>query len=346
MTNIDKQYVLEQVNPCLNTLNEISYEEFDELFTGMSAEELCEIKNVLSRHHINYVEKKSNNFPKNNYLSKHRTIREIRSMKDISNEQLCLMYQNSDMDAGDILVRKNVGFIKEIVDKERNKYKCSDLEFDDAFNEGVMGLIEAANRFDNSRECKLVTYSGFWIRQRIGRAIANLGYTIRIPIHIFEKLKVIKNCRKKHPKADLKQLLKILENENGLVLSEQKFIEYNALIERCLNVVSLNEIVGYCEEPRSELIGFVAGNTLSAEDAAAKRLCRNDINKLLSGLKEREALVIQKRFGLNDGYEMTLEEIGKELNVTRERVRQIEANALSKLRLPSFSNKIRDYYYN
>ena len=267
-------------------------------------------------------------------------------MKDISNEQLCLMYQNSDMDAGDILVRKNVGFIKEIVDKERNKYKCSDLEFDDAFNEGVMGLIEAANRFDNSRECKLVTYSGFWIRQRIGRAIANLGYTIRIPIHIFEKLKVIKNCRKKHPKADLKQLLKILENENGLVLSEQKFIEYNALIERCLNVVSLNEIVGYCEEPRSELIGFVAGNTLSAEDAAAKRLCRNDINKLLSGLKEREALVIQKRFGLNDGYEMTLEEIGKELNVTRERVRQIEANALSKLRLPSFSNKIRDYYYN
>ena len=144
----------------------------------------------------------------------------------------------------------------------------------------------------------------------------------------------------------MKQLLEILENEKGLVLTEQKFIEYNFLLERCLNVVSLNEIVGSSEEPSSERISFVAGNSLSAEETATKRLCRNDINKVLSGLKEREALVIQKRFGLNDGYEMTLEEIGKELNVTRERVRQIEAKALSKLRLPSNSNKIREYYYN
>ena len=343
---IDATYVLKQVNPYLNTLNEISYEEFDEIFTGMSVEELCEIKNILSRNHINYVENKTNNCHKSNFTNKHRSRKERKVMEKYSNEQLCVMYQNGDSDAQEILVNKNKRFICKIALRELKKFKGINLELEDVYNDGVLGLIEALKRFQFERNNKFLTYAEFWIRQRITRAVIETGYLVRLPVHVFEKLKKIYTCRKNHPEADLKQLLEVLENEKGLTMSEKELENYLVLSEQCMNVFSLNEVVGASDNPDSELIDYVAGNTLSAEEAATKRICQFDINKVLSGFKDRESLIIQKRFGLNNGYEMTLEEIGKEFNLTRERIRQIEAKILGKLRLASVSNKLKEYYYN
>lgn len=344
MMNI--KYVLEQVEPYLNTLNEISYEEFDELFTGMSIEDLCEIKNILSRNHINYVETKTNNINKTNFTNKHRSRKERKIMFKLSNEQLCTIYQQGDCDALDILVNKNKRFICKISNRELNKYKGINLDKDDVYIEGVTGLIEAANRFESFRGYKFLTYAEFWIRQRVSRAIFDTGFSVRLPVHVHEKLKKIYTCRKNHPEATIKQLIEILENEKGLVMSEKELKDSIILSEQFMNVFSLNEVVGASDNPDSELIDYVAGNTLSAEEEASYRICQYDINTVLSNFKERESEVIQKRFGLNNGYEMTLEEIGEQFNVTRERVRQIEAKTLSKLRLASISNKLRDYYYN
>ena len=343
---IDEKYVLEQVNPYLNTLNEISYEEFDELFTGMSVEELCEIKNILSRNHINYVETKANNTHKTSFTNKHRSRKEIKLMEKISNEQLCVMYQNGDNDAQDILIKKNKGFICKIANREIKKFKGINLELEDVYNDGVEGLIEAVKRFEINRGYKFLTYADFWIRQKITRSIIETGYLVRLPVHVFEKLKKIYTCRKNHPEADLKSLCEILEIEKGLTMNEKELENSIFLSEQYMNIFSLNEVVGTSDNPDSELIDYVAGNTQSAEEAATYRICQNDINNLLSGFKEREALVIQKRFGLNNGYEMTLEEIGEEFNVTRERIRQIEAKVMGKLKLASVSIKIKDYYYN
>lgn len=343
---IDEKYVLEQVNPYLNTLNEISYEEFDELFTGMSVEELCEIKNILSRNHINYVETKANNTHKTSFTNKHRSRKEIKLMEKISNEQLCVMYQNGDNDAQDILIKKNKRFICKIALRELKKFKGINIEIEDVYNDGVLGLLEAMRRFEINRRNKFLTYAEFWIRQKITRSIIETGYLVRLPVHVFEKLKKIYTCRKNHPNADLKSLCEILEIEKGLTMNEKELENSIFLSEQYMNIFSLNEVVGTSDNPDSELIDYVAGNTRSAEEAATYRICQNDINNLLSGFKEREALVIQKRFGLNNGYEMTLEEIGEEFNVTRERIRQIEAKVMGKLKLASVSIKIKDYYYN
>ena len=167
-----------------------------------------------------------------------------------------------------------------------------------------------------------------------------------MPVHVFEKLKKIYTCRKKHPEADLKCLCEILEMEKGLIMTEKELENSIFLSEQYMNIFSLNEVVGTSDNSDSELIDYVAGNTQSAEEAATYRICQNDINDVLSDFNERESLIIQKRFGLNNSYEMTLEAIGKEFDLTRERIRQIEAKVLGKLRLTSVSNKLKEYYYN
>ena len=219
------------------------------------------------------------------------------------------------------------------------RYVGRGMLFLDLIQEGNLGLIKAVEKFDYRKGYKFSTYATWWIRQAITRAIADQARTIRIPVHMVETInKLIRVSR---------QLLQELNREPT---PEEIAKEMNMPVERVREIlkisqepVSLETPIG--EEEDSHLGDFIKDENVPVPDkAAAYTLLREDLEEVLKTLTEREQKVLCLRFGLEDGRARTLEEVGKEFNVTRERIRQIEAKALRKLRHPSRSRKLRDYF--
>ncbi|MBR2743180.1 MAG: RNA polymerase sigma factor RpoD [Clostridia bacterium] len=218
------------------------------------------------------------------------------------------------------------------------RYVGRGMLFLDLIQEGNMGLIKAVEKFDYTRGYKFSTYATWWIRQAITRAIADQARTIRIPVHMVETInKIIRVSR---------QLLQELGHDPQ---PEEIAKEMNMPVEKVREImkiaqepVSLETPIG--EEEDSHLGDFIQDND-SPEPAiaAAETLLKEQLAEVLKTLTEREATVLQRRFGLIDGRARTLEEVGKEFNVTRERIRQIEAKALRKLRHPSRSKRLKDF---
>lgn len=218
------------------------------------------------------------------------------------------------------------------------RYVGRGMLFLDLIQEGNLGLIKAVEKFDYKKGYKFSTYATWWIRQAITRAIADQARTIRIPVHMVETInKLIRVSR---------QLLQELGREPS---PEEIAKEMNMPVERVREIlkisqepVSLETPIG--EEEDSHLGDFIkADNVPVPADAAAFTLLKEQLEEVLGTLTEREQKVLTLRFGLEDGRARTLEEVGKEFNVTRERIRQIEAKALRKLRHPSRSRKLKDY---
>ena len=218
------------------------------------------------------------------------------------------------------------------------RYVGRGMLFLDLIQEGNLGLIKAVEKFDYKKGYKFSTYATWWIRQAITRAIADQARTIRIPVHMVETInKLIRVSR---------QLLQELGREPS---PEEIAAEMNMPVERVREIlkisqepVSLETPIG--EEEDSHLGDFIKDdNVLVPADAAAFTLLKEQLEEVLGTLTEREQKVLTLRFGLEDGRARTLEEVGKEFNVTRERIRQIEAKALRKLRHPSRSRKLKDY---
>lgn len=218
------------------------------------------------------------------------------------------------------------------------RYVGRGMLFLDLIQEGNLGLIKAVEKFDYKKGYKFSTYATWWIRQAITRAIADQARTIRIPVHMVETInKLIRVSR---------QLLQELGREPS---PEEIAKEMNMPVERVREIlkisqepVSLETPIG--EEEDSHLGDFIKDdNVLVPADAAAFTLLKEQLEEVLGTLTEREQKVLTLRFGLEDGRARTLEEVGKEFNVTRERIRQIEAKALRKLRHPSRSRKLKDY---
>lgn len=218
------------------------------------------------------------------------------------------------------------------------RYLGRGMQFLDLIQEGNLGLIKAVEKFDYHKGFKFSTYATWWIRQAITRAIADQARTIRIPVHMVETInKLIRVSR---------QLLQELGREPT---PEEIAEELDMPVERVREIlkisqepVSLETPIG--EEEDSHLGDFIQDDNVPVPaEAAAQTLLKEQLDEVLDTLTEREQKVLRLRFGMNDGRARTLEEVGKEFDVTRERIRQIEAKALRKLRHPSRSRKLRDY---
>ena len=327
--------------PVLDAADLVSEEETEEILidTGddlldeedSTIEELEEVEEVRIEETAEVLEGVSTEDPVRMYL------KEIGNVPLLTSEQevdLAMRVEAGDVSAKRELTEANLRLVVSIA----KKYVGRGMPFLDLIQEGNMGLMKAVDKFDYTKGYKFSTYATWWIRQAITRGIADTGRTIRVPVHMVETInKTLRMTR---------QLLQELGREPTPEEVAERLGVPASRVREVLKIsrdpVSLDTPIG--EEDDSHLGDFIEDDTaLSPADSATFSMLREELANALESLTERERQVVKLRFGLEDGRARTLEEVGKEFNVTRERIRQIEAKALRKLRHPSRSKRLKDF---
>lgn len=325
VSQIDKiyEYLESKDIVILNLLDEEDPD--DEILLEMEQEELILTEDLIETNHV------ISDDPVKLYLKEIGTYPLLSVEEEIS---LAKRIEQNDENAKQTLAESNLRLVVSIA----KRYVGRGLSFLDLIQEGNLGLIKAVDKFDYTKGYKFSTYATWWIRQAITRSIADQSRTIRIPVHMSEVInktyRVSRSLLQELGREPTEQ-----ELANAMNLSVEKVRE---ILKVSADPISLDTPIG--EEDDSHLGDFIKDDTIvGPEDAAAYSVLQDQIAKLLDTLTEREQRVLVLRFGLKDGRTRTLEEVGKEFNVTRERIRQIEAKALRKLRHPSRARMLKGY---
>ncbi len=329
---MNSAFILSLIGKYANDVNEISQDDFLELVEGLEEEEIKTVLSILQNNGYKVIDETVN-----------RTLLyDGGKLKGLTNEELCVIAQNGNKEAKDALVLNNERLIYKIAARVLKQYKPTGLEIEDLYIEGCMGLMTASERFDVSMGNKFSTYACYWIRQAITRAVMNEGFEVRLPVHVFEQVILVNKVRVIHNATSLSQIQHYVNKDFDKSYTFEEIQDLVMYADKYLNTTSLNKVVNDAEGGDSEIIDFVSANE-NIEDQVIETILSEEIVELLNTLSEREHSVISMRFGLEGNRRMTLEEVGAIYNVTRERIRQIEAKAIRKLSHPSRRRKLEGY---
>ena len=349
---IKKEKIEQELNRMIEKAKKkgtITIEEVSERFAKLNTEEIDEILQKFSDAGIEIVEttlmendeeleKLANQVnvddPVKMYL---KDIGKVPLLKQEEEIELAQKMAEGDEDAKHKLSESNLRLVVSIA----KRYVGRGMLFLDLIQEGNFGLMKAVEKFDYTKGYRFSTYATWWIKQSITRAIADQARTIRIPVHMYETINKLSRV--------VKQLVQELGREPSteeiakeMGISEEKVVEIQKISQ---DTISLDTPVG--EEEDSNLGTFIQDeNAVNPSDSATILMLKEQLLDVLNTLTPREQKVIMLRYGIDDGHPRTLEEVGREFNVTRERIRQIEAKALKKLKHPSRSKKLKDFLGN
>ena len=313
------------------TLEELIGDDDDELLLVPIDDAEAEEEEAELIEDVDVLEGVSTEDPVRMYLKEIGNVPLLTSEEEV---ELAKRVEQGDEEAKKKLTEANLRLVVSIA----KKYVGRGMPFLDLIQEGNMGLMKAVDKFDYTKGYKFSTYATWWIRQAITRGIADTGRTIRVPVHMVETInKTLRMTRQLLQELGREPTPEEVAAELGVPVSKVREV-----LKISRDPVSLDTPIG--EEDDSHLGDFIEDDSAqSPADSAAFSMMREELDNALNSLTEREKQVVRLRFGLEDGRPRTLEEVGKEFNVTRERIRQIEAKALRKLRHPSRSKKLKDF---
>ena len=314
-------------------MDEIDFDDDDDISVEMSDEDVPDEKELSDISNLIVGDVKVNDSVKI-YLKEIGKVRLLNAQEEI---EIAKRIAAGDEDAKQELINANLRLVISIA----KRYAGRGMPFLDLIQEGNMGLIKAVEKFDYTKGFKFSTYATWWIRQAITRAIADQARTIRIPVHMVETInKITKAQRALVQELGREPTTEEISEKLGGALSPERIMEI-----QCINQepVSLETPIG--EEDDSHLGDFIEDKeVVSPSEYTTKSLLKDELYDVLRELTDREARVLELRYGLLDNHPRTLEEVGKEFGVTRERIRQIEAKAIKKLRHPNRAKRLGDYH--
>lgn len=330
---MERNALLELVRPHLLDGNCLPCADFDRLFGSCPQTEQEQLLAELAAQGILVGDAEDSLLVRQATLH-HTGSFSTRQLWSMTNEQLCVLAQQGDADAMDILTRKTMRFVHLMARRVPQLFAHTCLTEEDNFQNGILGLNIAIQRFDALQGCRFLTYAGCWIRQTILREAINTGLTVRIPVHYFDTLcrvrVVCASCPQENGTA-LWQAIADAETRSGHSCTVEQARRYLADMSVYLNITSLNLMIG--EGYDTELSTLIADDTAPApEELAEQHETVQLVRRLLAQLSPRESTVLRLRYGIPDGRCRTLEEVGAQLGVTRERVRQIQCAAERHLR--------------
>ncbi|MCR5701819.1 MAG: sigma-70 family RNA polymerase sigma factor [Lachnospiraceae bacterium] len=366
---MNEDIILKMVQPYLKD-NTITYREFDNIFEFLSLKEQYVVVEILFSKGILLVEDDTNSelesvnvdeevvindteidelddfeilYDEDIFKDKNNSDDNVVYYKDVrqSNDMLCMLIQEGNMQARQDICVKN----KLLVDKYVNaylRYFGNHLDFEDLEQVGFIGLLKAAEKYDIRRDSAFSTYAVFWIKQSIVREVMDNGFVIRVPVHVMEQIGKMTRLDNEYSFKGYDFNERIVLVASDMQIPEEKVQYLLGVRQHYLSYSSLNTPVGEEEDTELEDLYYDKSQEL-IEDVVSSTMLREQLVEVFSTLTEREQKVLRLRYGLDDGRNRTLEEVGKEFNVTRERIRQVEAKALRKLRHPARSRKLRDY---